>query len=49
MLYMGSQEKCIYEAPATIVVEVAQEGVVCTSTGTNGTPTYHPFNNEQTW
>lgn len=41
--------KVFYEPPLTQVIELEEEGVVCASTGTNGAPTYHPFNDEQTW
>ncbi len=47
---MGSVCKEQYEAPRTLVFEVAQEGVVCASqTGTNGSPTFNGFNNEEEW
>ena len=38
-----------YTAPLAQVILMAQEGVVCASTGTDGTPNYYPFNDEQTW
>ena len=46
---MKSQNKITYEAPATTVVEVAQEGIICQSPGGVGnrdpyTPTdQNPF------
>jgi hypothetical protein len=47
---MGSLDKLFYEAPSIIVVEMAQEGVVCASgTETNGSPIFNGFNNEQEW
>lgn len=43
------ESKVFYEPPLTRVIELEQEGVVCASTGTDGTPIYYPFNDEQTW
>ena len=36
MLSITNQDKLIYEAPTTIVVEVKTEGVICQSPGNGG-------------
>lgn len=47
---MEKKSKEFYESPATQVIELAQEGVVCASgTETSGAPTYNGFNEEETW
>ena len=47
---MGSDCNKQYEAPTTLVFEVAQEVVVCaTTTKTNGSPTFIGFKDEEEW
>ena len=47
---MGSENRNQYEAPTTLVFEVAQESMVCaTTTGTNGAPTFIGFKDEEEW
>lgn len=47
---MGSENRNQYEAPKTLVFEVAQEVVVCASeTKTVGSPSFNGFNNEEEW
>ena len=47
---MEKKEKQFYETPSIMIIEVAQGGVVCASgTGTNGSPTFNGFDNEEEW
>ena len=44
------ESKVFYEPPLTQVIELEQEGVVCASqTGTNGSPIFHRFKDEEEW
>ena len=43
------ESKVFYEPPLTQVIELEQEGVVCASTGTNGSPIFHGFKDEEEW
>lgn len=46
---MEKTGKKFYEAPATGVIEVAYEGIVCQSIRTVGDPEFTGFNNEEEW
>lgn len=47
---MEKRNKEFYEAPSLEVIEVALEGIVCTSDlKANGDPTYNKFNDEVEW
>jgi hypothetical protein len=43
-------DRQIYETPSVEVIEVAHAGVICASeTGTEGSPNFNSFNNEEVW
>lgn len=46
---MEKTGKKFYEAPATDVIAVVQEGIVCQSIRTVGDPEFNGFNNEEEW
>ena len=47
---MERKTKECYESPATQVIELVQEGVICESpTRSRGVPSYNGFNKEEEW
>ena len=46
---MEKTGKKFYTSPATEVIEVEYEGIICQSVDTEGSPMFNGFNKEQEW